>query len=75
MDVHFDGNARVSLSERNLRDLLAQYDAWGEAELHRMTDEGFLVVIVENDEKHYKGRLIGPGSGLLNHDFDIGGEG
>ncbi len=66
MDLHFDGGCRVSLSQRNLYDLLAQVERYGEAELHRMTEEGWLVIIVQTDTAHYQGREPGAGSGLVS---------
>ena len=64
MDVKLDGGIYVALSERNLRDLLAQYEANGYASLHRVSGGNFLHVRVEDDADHYGDRHPGPGSGL-----------
>lgn len=62
MDVRYDdGAARVELSERNIRDLVEQFDTFGLAELHRMTDNGYLQVLVVPDTQHYGEREPGPG--------------
>jgi len=74
MDVHYDGGAQVTLSERNLRDLAWQLEHLGRAELHRMTEEGFLRVLVEGDERHYKDREPGPGTDNLRDIVVLGFE-
>ena len=64
MDVKIadSGTVVVSLSRRNLVDLLASLEASPEgARLVRMTGETLLFVLAEEDEKHYKGRTAGPG--------------
>lgn len=48
-----DGNFQVTLSERNLRGLLEQFEENGFAVIHRRTDSGYLHVAVEKDETHY----------------------
>lgn len=66
MNVRYDdGAAVVTLSERNLRDLTAQFAERGDADLSRMTDNGWLIVLVESDEQHYQGRTPGRGSGTV----------
>jgi hypothetical protein len=75
MDVRVaegEGAVYVQLSERNLRDLLAQYtDTRYQgrapyADLHRLCNGTMLHVEVVGDEAHYKGRTPGFGSGLVN---------
>lgn len=62
MDVRFDGAIFVTLSERNVRDLLAQFEAGDpDAGLHRWTENGMLSVGIESNEKHYGDRKPGPG--------------
>lgn len=51
----------VTLSQRNLVDLLAQLQSKGAGALHRMTDNGYLVVVAESDAAHYGDRTPGPG--------------
>jgi hypothetical protein len=56
----------VLLSERNLKDLLAQVEQGSRMpQLVRRCDEGFLTVQVQSDDEHYEKRVAGPGSGLL----------
>lgn len=56
----------VTLSERNLRDLLAQWEERGHAVLTRRTEDDYLLTIrIETDDIHYAGREAGPGSGLV----------
>lgn len=61
----------VVLSERNLRDLLAQFEddrvegAVPCADLQRRMGNVFLRVDVQGDEAHYGTRTPGIGSGLL----------
>ncbi len=65
MDVKLDGGIYVSLSERNLRDLVAQYELNDYASLHRNVGGALLHIRVEEDAKHYgDDRVPGPGSGL-----------
>ena len=64
MDVKLDGGIYVALSHRNLMDLVAQYERFGEASLHRVSGGNFLHVRVEEDAEHYGDRHPGPGSGL-----------
>jgi hypothetical protein len=62
MNVLIDGGIYVTLSERNVRDLLAQFEAGDVgAGLHRWTDNGMLSVGIEANEVHYKDRDPGPG--------------
>lgn len=49
----------VTLSERNVRDMLAQYEAGRDGSLHRRMQDGtgqLLTVRMESDEKHYADR-------------------
>jgi len=61
----------VTLSERNLRDLLAQFEddrmegTAPHADLQRRVGNIFLRVDVQGDEAHYGGRTPGIGSGLI----------
>jgi hypothetical protein len=57
------GTANVTLSERNLRDLLRAYERNPHtASLHRLCEDGtFLYVTVQADDVHYNGRVAGPG--------------
>jgi hypothetical protein len=64
--VELDGGVLVTLSRRNLADLVAQAEKFGEAELHRMTPKGFFRIVVESNEAHYVGRTPGYGSGLAD---------
>ena len=63
MDLYLgtDTAVLVTLSERNLRDLLRQFDKFRAADLRRLTDEGFLVIQVEENDRHYGDREPGPG--------------
>ena len=63
MEMHLgtDAAVLVKLSERNLRDLLRQFDEFQIADLRRLTDEGFLVIQVEENDRHYGDREPGPG--------------
>ena len=62
----------VTLSERNLRDLLAQFEddrlegTVPHADLQRRMGNVFLRVDVQGDEAHYGTRTPGIGSGLLD---------
>jgi hypothetical protein len=62
----------VTLSERNLRDLLAQFEddrlegSVPRADLRRRMGNVTLVVQVEGDPAHYGTRTPGIGSGLLD---------
>ena len=53
----------VSLSERNLQDLIDQRENGRETPaLSRMTEDGYLLTVrVEADDYHYAGREPGPG--------------
>ena len=56
----------VTLSVRNLLDLLAQATAnHGSGHLIRSTPAGILRVIAEQDAQHYADRTPGYGSGLV----------
>ena len=57
--------ANVTLSERNLRDLLRAFERNPHtASLRRQCEDGTLLyVTVEADERHYNGREPGPGIG------------
>jgi len=61
------GTANVTLSERNLRDLLRAYEVQpNNTVLRRRCEDGTLLYItVESDEKHYVGREPGPGFGRV----------
>jgi hypothetical protein len=63
--AHLDGATmvNVTLSERNLRDLLAQWDSGRERPvLSRLTEDGYmLIVCVEPDSMHYARRDPGEG--------------
>jgi hypothetical protein len=62
VNVVIDGGIYVTLSERNVRDLLAQYEAGDpDAGLHRWTENGLISVGIQSDEVHYKDRKPGPG--------------
>lgn len=55
-----EGGVKISLSERNLRTLLAKLDEPESARtLYRRTFEGLLIVTAEKDEEHYKDREPG----------------
>lgn len=62
----------VELSERNVRDLLAQFEddrligTAPYADLRRRCDDISLHVAVLSNEAHYGDRVAGPGSGLVD---------
>jgi hypothetical protein len=64
-------NVHVVLSERNLRDLVAQFEddrlegTAPSADLHRRVGNTTLEVVVQGDEAHYGSRTPGIGSGLV----------
>jgi hypothetical protein len=64
-------HVRVVLSERNLRDLVAQFEddrlegTAPSADLRRRVGNMTLVVEVQGDEAHYGGRTPGFGSGKV----------
>lgn len=75
MDVRIaegEGAVYVQLSERNLRDLVAQMEDTRligrapVADLHRLCDGTMLHVEVVVDAEHYRGRMPGIGSGLVD---------
>ncbi len=52
--------ANVTLSETNLRSLLAAFEGGQDARMMRQTEDGVrLIVTVEPDSKHYSDRPIG----------------
>lgn len=55
--------ANVTLSERNLRDLLRAFERNPHtASIKRLCEDGTTVyVTVESDDEHYRGRKPGPG--------------
>jgi hypothetical protein len=57
------GVANVTISERNLRDLLRAYEAGQVASIRRVCEDGTaLYLTVEPDDIHYRnGRVPGPG--------------
>lgn len=62
MDIKQDayGNITVVLSRRNLKTLLLKLDEPTSARtLHRLTDNGYLVVKAEADDVHYADRTAG----------------
>jgi hypothetical protein len=66
MNLEIDGGVYVTLSERNVRDLLAQFEAGdSDAGLHRWTENGLLSVGIQADDAHYGNRKPGPGSGRI----------
>jgi hypothetical protein len=66
MNLDFEENTtHVELSERNLRDLLAQYELQGDCSMGRLTTRGYLIVTVRPNDVHYLDRAPGAGSGLV----------
>lgn len=64
--ISLDGGVHVTLSERNLRELLSAVALLRDPEghqpmLYRMTECGMLWVTAETDEQHYEARRAGPG--------------
>jgi hypothetical protein len=64
--VSADGAMVVSLSRRNLEHLLAGLDlaeqeGSGDPVLHRACAKGVLVVVAQENDRHYDGRVAGPG--------------
>ena len=66
----YDGGVHVTLSRRNLVELLAELDNIAhrkevdglplyEPSLHRMTANGYLVVEAQEDDEHYQDRTPG----------------
>lgn len=56
---HLDGATMISvtISERNLRDLMAQWEKQRGAVISRITEDAYLLTVrVEPDEIHYAGR-------------------
>lgn len=62
MEMERDGDrVIVRLSRRNLLSLLTKLDHPESARtIYRDTDGGFLAVVAESDEAHYKDRQPGP---------------
>lgn len=64
--ISLDGGVHVTLSEQNLRQLLAGLEHLTDPEgpqphLYRVTQCGLLWVTAETDEQHYANRQAGPG--------------
>lgn len=70
--VSAEVNVFVTLSERNLRDLLAQFEdtryvgVAPTADLHRRCGDRMLHIQVTGDAAHYADREPGRGSGLMD---------
>jgi len=65
VEVLDNGALNVTLSERNLLDLLAQLTRGESGLLMRVTSAGPLVISAQRDAAHYGDRRPGIGSGLL----------
>lgn len=65
--INLDGAVHVTLSERNLKDLLASLEVSDSARrtLFRSTPKGVLYVTAEDDIDHYTDRDAGPGLGFV----------
>ena len=64
LKIHSQGVVEVTLSERNIRELLQAFESKSdEPALFRKIDNRVLYIRVESDNEHYLGRKPGPGIG------------
>ncbi len=62
MNISYDEpHAVITLSERNLRQLLGGLERDGKAALSRQCGALTLVVVAQKDDQHYDGRIPVPG--------------